>query len=50
MQEGKVDGMTFDGTGSGTSKSPVSRMNEGSIPTPYLGELGRWIYGYLKKK
>ncbi len=44
MQEGKVDGSTFDGTGNGTSKSPVSRMNEGSIPTPYLGAL---VVGYM---
>jgi len=50
MKEGKVDGTTFDGAGSGTSKSPVSRMNEGSIPTPYLGTL---VVGYMdifKKK
>ena len=44
MQEGKVDGTTFDGTGSGTSKSPVGKINEGSIPTPYLGGL---VVGYM---
>jgi len=31
--EGKVDGITFDGAGGGTGMSPVSMMNEGSIPT-----------------
>ncbi len=37
--EGKVDGMTFDGAGGGTGMSPVSMMNEGSIPTAYLEAL-----------
>ena len=37
--EAKVDGMTFDGAGGGTGMSPVSMMNEGSIPTPYLEAL-----------
>ena len=37
--EGKVDGMTFDGAGGGTGMSPVSMMNEGSIPTTYLEAL-----------
>jgi hypothetical protein len=37
--EGKVDGMTFDGAGGGTGMSPVSMMNEGSIPTVYLEAL-----------
>jgi glutamate synthase domain-containing protein 2 len=37
--EAKVDGMTFDGAGGGTGMSPVSMMNEGSIPTLYLEAL-----------
>jgi len=37
--EGKIDGMTFDGAGGGTGMSPVSMMNEGSIPTVYLEAL-----------
>ena len=37
--EAKLDGMTFDGAGGGTGMSPVSMMNEGSIPTPYLEAL-----------
>jgi glutamate synthase domain-containing protein 2 len=37
--EAKVDGKTFDGAGGGTGMSPVSMMNEGSIPTPYLEAL-----------
>ena len=37
--EGKIDGMTFDGAGGGTGMSPVSMMNEGSIPTAYLEAL-----------
>jgi len=37
--EAKVDGITFDGAGGGTGMSPVSMMNEGSIPTPYLEAL-----------
>jgi hypothetical protein len=37
--EAKVDGMTFDGAGGGTGMSPVSMMNEGSIPTVYLEAL-----------
>ncbi|OLS13741.1 MAG: hypothetical protein RBG13Loki_2626 [Promethearchaeota archaeon CR_4] len=34
--EGKADGITFDGAGGGTGMSPVSMMNEGSVPTVYL--------------
>ena len=37
--EGKADGITFDGAGGGTGMSPVSMMNEGSIPTVYLEAL-----------
>ncbi len=37
--EGKVDGITFDGAGGGTGMSPVSMMNEGSIPPAYLEAL-----------
>ncbi|MDD1779366.1 MAG: FMN-binding glutamate synthase family protein [Candidatus Helarchaeota archaeon] len=48
--EGKVDGMTFDGAGGGTGMSPVSMMNEGSIPTPYLEALVIGCLDMIKKK
>ncbi len=48
--EGKVDGMTFDGAGGGTGMSPVSMMNEGSIPTVYLQALVVGCLDMIKKK
>lgn len=48
--EGKVDGMTFDGAGGGTGMSPVSMMNEGSIPTVYLEGLVIGCLDMIKKK
>jgi hypothetical protein len=48
--EGKVDGMTFDGAGGGTGMSPVSMMNEGSIPTAYLEALIVGCIDMIKKK
>jgi len=48
--EGKVDGMTFDGAGGGTGMSPVSMMNEGSIPTVYLEALVTGCLDMIKKK
>ncbi|MFW9898755.1 MAG: glutamate synthase-related protein [Candidatus Thorarchaeota archaeon] len=48
--EGKVDGMTFDGAGGGTGMSPVSMMNEGSIPTTYLQALVVGCLDMIKKK
>ncbi len=48
--EGKVDGMTFDGAGGGTGMSPVSMMNEGSIPTVYLQALVIGCLDMIKKK
>ena len=48
--EGKVDGMTFDGAGGGTGMSPVSMMNEGSIPTAYLEALIVGCLDMIKKK
>ena len=48
--EGKVDGMTFDGAGGGTGMSPVSMMNEGSIPTLYLEALVVGCLDMIKKK
>jgi hypothetical protein len=48
--EGKVDGMTFDGAGGGTGMSPVSMMNEGSIPTAYLEALVVGCLDMIKKK
>ncbi|MHA2268104.1 MAG: glutamate synthase-related protein [Promethearchaeota archaeon] len=48
--EGKVDGMTFDGAGGGTGMSPVSMMNEGSIPTAYLEALVVGSLDMIKKK
>ena len=48
--EGKVDGMTFDGAGGGTGMSPVSMMNEGSIPTAYLQALVIGCLDMIKKK
>ncbi|MHA1488165.1 MAG: glutamate synthase-related protein [Promethearchaeota archaeon] len=48
--EGKVDGMTFDGAGGGTGMSPVSMMNEGSIPTTYLEALVIGCLDMIKKK
>jgi len=48
--EGKVDGMTFDGAGGGTGMSPVSMMNEGSIPTPYLEALVIGCLDMIKNK
>lgn len=48
--EGKVDGMTFDGAGGGTGMSPVSMMNEGSIPTVYLEALVVGCLDMIKKK
>ena len=48
--EGKVDGMTFDGAGGGTGMSPVSMMNEGSIPTVYLEALVVGCIDMIKKK
>ena len=47
---GKVDGMTFDGAGGGTGMSPVSMMNEGSIPTPYLEALVVGCLDMIKRK
>lgn len=48
--EGKVDGMTFDGAGGGTGMSPVSMMNEGSIPTTYLEALVVGCLDMIKEK
>ncbi|MBD3253673.1 MAG: FMN-binding glutamate synthase family protein [Candidatus Lokiarchaeota archaeon] len=48
--EGKVDGMTFDGAGGGTGMSPVSMMNEGSIPTAYLQALVVGCLDMIKQK
>ncbi|MFX1375221.1 MAG: glutamate synthase-related protein [Promethearchaeota archaeon] len=48
--EGKVDGMTFDGAGGGTGMSPVSMMNEGSIPTVYLEALIVGCLDMIKQK
>jgi len=48
--EGGVDGMTFDGAGGGTGMSPVSMMNEGSIPTAYLQALVIGCVDMIKKK
>ncbi len=48
--EGKVDGMTFDGAGGGTGMSPISMMNEGSIPTAYLEALVIGCLDMIKKK
>jgi len=48
--EGKVDGMTFDGAGGGTGMSPVSMMNEGSIPTAYLEAQVVGCLDMIKKK
>jgi hypothetical protein len=48
--EGNVDGMTFDGAGGGTGMSPVSMMNEGSIPTAYLEALVVGCLDMIKKK
>jgi len=48
--EGNVDGMTFDGAGGGTGMSPVSMMNEGSIPTAYLEALVVGCLDMIKNK
>ncbi len=48
--EGKVDGLTLDGAGGGTGMSPVSMMNEGSIPTVYLEALTVGCLDMIKKK
>jgi hypothetical protein len=48
--EGGVDGMTFDGAGGGTGMSPVSMMNEGSIPTAYLQALVVGCLDMIKEK
>ncbi|MHA1723256.1 MAG: glutamate synthase-related protein [Promethearchaeota archaeon] len=48
--EGKADGMTFDGAGGGTGMSPVSMMNEGSIPTAYLEALVVGCLDMIKRK
>lgn len=48
--EGKVDGMTFDGAGGGTGMSPITMMNEGSIPTVYLEALVTGCLDMIKKK
>ncbi|MEX2682570.1 MAG: glutamate synthase-related protein [Candidatus Sigynarchaeota archaeon] len=48
--EGKVDGMTFDGAGGGTGMSPVTMMNEGSIPTVYLEALVTGCLDMIKHK
>ncbi|GAB4310078.1 MAG: FMN-binding glutamate synthase family protein [Promethearchaeota archaeon] len=48
--EGKVDGMTFDGAGGGTGMSPVSMMNEGSIPTVYLEALVVGCLDMIKRR
>jgi glutamate synthase domain-containing protein 2 len=48
--EGGVDGMTFDGAGGGTGMSPVSMMNEGSIPTVYLEALVTGCLDMIKNK
>ncbi|TFG00167.1 MAG: FMN-binding glutamate synthase family protein [Promethearchaeota archaeon] len=48
--EGGVDGMTFDGAGGGTGMSPVSMMNEGSIPTAYLQALVVGCLDMIKRK
>ncbi|MBD3188643.1 FMN-binding glutamate synthase family protein [Candidatus Bathyarchaeota archaeon] len=48
--EGKVDGMTFDGAGGGTGMSPVTMMNEGSIPTVYLHALVVGCLDMIKRK
>lgn len=48
--EGKVDGFTFDGAGGGTGMSPVSMMNEGSIPTVYLEALVTGCLDMIRRK
>ena len=48
--EGRVDGITFDGAGGGTGMSPVSMMNEGSIPTAYLEALIVGCLDMIKEK
>ncbi|MHA1274362.1 MAG: glutamate synthase-related protein [Promethearchaeota archaeon] len=48
--EGKIDGLTLDGAGGGTGMSPVSMMNEGSIPTVYLEALTVGCLDMIKKK
>ncbi|MHA1671916.1 MAG: glutamate synthase-related protein [Promethearchaeota archaeon] len=48
--EGKIDGITFDGAGGGTGMSPVSMMNEGSIPTAYLEALVVGCLDMIKDK
>lgn len=48
--EGKVDGMTFDGAGGGTGMSPITMMNEGSIPTVYLEAMVVGCLDMIKKK
>ena len=48
--EGKVDGMTFDGAGGGTGMSPVTMMNEGSIPTVYLEAMVTGCLDMIKHK
>lgn len=48
--EGKADGLTLDGAGGGTGMSPVSMMNEGSIPTVYLEALTAGCLDMIKKK
>ena len=48
--EGKVDALTLDGAGGGTGMSPVSMMNEGSIPTTYLEALTVGCLDMIKQK
>jgi hypothetical protein len=43
--EAKIDALTFDGAGAGTGMSPVSMMDEMSIPTIYLES---WVMKCVK--
>ena len=48
--EAKIDALSFDGAGGGTSMSPVPMMDEMSIPTVYLEALVLKCAQILKKK
>jgi glutamate synthase domain-containing protein 2 len=48
--EAKIDALSFDGAGGGTGMSPVSMMDEMSIPTVYLEALVLKCAQILKKK
>jgi len=48
--EAKIDALSFDGAGGGTGMSPVSMMDEMSIPTVYLEAMVLRCAQILKKK